>query len=99
MRRLFLGLILLAAGLLLGAGDLLLAWWASHAGGEPDIQARGPWFLALSVPFFAAGALALLAVPAGLTGRRHGVRAPPLLAGALVAVVAVGALLYVDPTA
>ena len=95
--RLFLSLALIAVGLLLAAGDAFLAAWEAGAGEHQDIATRGPWLLALYVPFFTLGAAlvaGLLLVP---LGRRHQLAPWPRVLLPVGAALTAAAILYADP--
>jgi hypothetical protein len=98
LRRLLIGLLVLATGLFLGLGDLFLAVWTARSNGEHDIAARGPWLLAMFIPYLAS-LVALVTVCVALaTGRRVGAW-PVRLALGIVAAGVMGILLYADPSA
>lgn len=96
--RLFAALVIAALGVVLTIGDGFLFAWNVQAGEAHDIAARGPWLLAMLVPQILCAAAVALSVLALLLGRR-GIW--PLASRILLptlAVLAVGALLYADPT-
>lgn len=98
LTRFVLGLLALATGLFLSAGDIFLAAWNRAAGTASDIRARGPWLLAMSVPYFAVAILVIVLITAVAIGRRQRLA---LWSGAMASVVATlvaGAALYYDPT-
>lgn len=64
---------LIAAAIMVAAGDILLATWIKQAGGRSDIAARGLFLLGVFLPYFLAGG-AIIALAATLwVGRRSGI--------------------------
>lgn len=91
-----LGLGLVASFLWLG--DAFLWLWERGSAGESDIAARGPFLLAIFLPWIAliAGGLAIVAAVWRARAERRNVIVHVL--AAIAATLIVGAALYSDPT-
>ena len=95
--RLLPPLTVLAAGLLLAAGDTFLAAWRAAAGDAHDIAARGPWLLVLYVPFFVLGTALVIGLLLLPLARRHQLAPWPRVLLPVTATVAAAVVLYADP--
>jgi len=80
-------------------GDFFLLQWESSSQGQSDIVARGPFLLAMFIPYFVAAVSIIVALIAAVRARRLDRSALRDFALAVGLVLAVGVVLYVDPTA